>query len=118
MKCMALRLYDPLEMTLPDLGLLTLADAETGEQLQVDTADAGFRSRFESLAGQAEHALREALARAGVDTLEVTTADDLLTTVARYTALRRQRLRARPGIGMPADLAPARPMAAAEGATS
>ncbi|MCK6423358.1 MAG: DUF58 domain-containing protein [Aquabacterium sp.] len=115
---MALRLYDPLEMTLPDLGLLTLADAETGEQLQVDTADPGFRRRFEALAGQTEHALREALARAGVDTLEVTTADDLLTTVLRYAALRRQRLRARPAIGMPADLAPARPTVEADATMS
>ena len=42
----AVRLYDPLEMELPDLGLLTMQDAETGEQLFVDTHDSGFRKRF------------------------------------------------------------------------
>jgi uncharacterized protein (DUF58 family) len=36
----AVRLYDPLEMELPDIGLVTMRDAETGEQLLVDTHDA------------------------------------------------------------------------------
>ena len=38
----AVRLYDPLEMELPDLGLLVMRDAETGEQLFVDTHDRSF----------------------------------------------------------------------------
>jgi hypothetical protein len=38
----AVRLFDPLEMDLPDLGLLTVRDAETGEQLLVDTHDPAF----------------------------------------------------------------------------
>src|SRR6266545_5604518 len=42
----AVRLYDPLETNLPDLGLLVIQDAETGEQLFVDTHDARFRRRF------------------------------------------------------------------------
>jgi Ca-activated chloride channel family protein len=42
----AVRLFDPLEMNLPDLGLILMRDAETGEQLVVDTHDAGFRRRF------------------------------------------------------------------------
>jgi uncharacterized protein (DUF58 family) len=39
----AVRLYDPVEMSLPDLGFLTIQDAETGEQLFVDTGNRGFR---------------------------------------------------------------------------
>jgi hypothetical protein len=42
----AVRLYDPMEMELPDLGMLVVQDAETGEQLFVDTHDRGFRKRF------------------------------------------------------------------------
>ena len=41
---LAVRLFDPLEMELPDLGLVTLEDAETGEQLFVDTHDPAFAS--------------------------------------------------------------------------
>ena len=42
----AVRLFDPLEMDLPDLGFVLMRDAETGEQLFVDTHDRSFRRRF------------------------------------------------------------------------
>ncbi len=42
----AVRLVDPREVELPDVGPLILEDAETGEQLYVDTRDRGFRDRF------------------------------------------------------------------------
>ena len=50
----AVRVLDPLELQLPDLGLLTLRDAETGEQVLVDTHDAAFRKRFARIAAQRE----------------------------------------------------------------
>lgn len=87
----AVRLLDPLERELPDLGLLTLRDAETGEQLLVDTHDSGFRQRFARVAAQREAQLRESLARAGVDALELATDDDLFEAVRRFVQLRRQR---------------------------
>ncbi|MGH8830893.1 MAG: DUF58 domain-containing protein, partial [Polaromonas sp.] len=61
----AVRLLDPLELELPDLGLIPIRDVETGEQLLVDTHDAGFRKRFARIAAQREAELRQALARAG-----------------------------------------------------
>lgn len=90
---LALRLYDPLEMALPDAGLMTVQDAETGEQLFVDTSDPALRARYEAIAEAAETALRAALGGAGVDTLELATDDDLMTTLLRFVALRRQRLK-------------------------
>ncbi|MCR5883185.1 DUF58 domain-containing protein [Rhizobacter sp. J219] len=101
---LAVRLYDPLEMALPDLGMVTLQDAETGEQFMVDTNDPGFRSRYEKGAEQQEDALRESLARAGVDTLELSTDEDLLATLLRFVDLRKQRMRLNSGAGMPAHL--------------
>lgn len=91
----AVRLYDPLEQELPDLGILPMQDAETGELLMVDTHDTGFRARFAQLARQREEALRRGLARAGVDTLELATDDDLVDVLLRFTDMRRQRGRAR-----------------------
>jgi uncharacterized protein (DUF58 family) len=87
----AVRLSDPLESDLPDLGLVTMRDAETGEQIVVDTHDARFRARFAQAARRRETALLEALARAGVDTLELSTGDDLLDAVLRFSELRKQR---------------------------
>ena len=90
----AVRLLDPLELELPDLGLITMRDAETGEQLLVDTHDPGFRRRFARIAAQRESDLRQALVRAGVDTLELSTDDNLVDAILRFTDLRKRRSRA------------------------
>ncbi len=92
----AVRLFDPLELELPDLGLVPLTDAETGEQLWVDTHDPGFRRRFARIAAERETQLREALARAGVDAVELSTEDDLVEAVVRFADMRRRRVRALP----------------------
>ncbi|MFN3496409.1 MAG: DUF58 domain-containing protein, partial [Hydrogenophaga sp.] len=86
----------------PDLGLLTMRDAETGEQLLVDTHDKRFRERFARIAAEREETLRTSLARAGVDTLELATDDDLADAILRFVDLRKRRsgLRA----GLPAHL--------------
>ncbi|MDZ4281101.1 MAG: DUF58 domain-containing protein [Hydrogenophaga sp.] len=93
----AVRLLDPLELELPDLGLIPIRDAETGEQLLVDTHDAGFRKRFARIAAQREAELRQTLARAGVDTLELSTDDDLVNAIMRFADLRKQRSRSSSG---------------------
>ena len=90
----AVRLLDPLELELPDLGLIPIRDVETGEQLLVDTHDAGFRKRFARIAAQREAELRQALARAGVDALELSTDDNLVDAILRFTDLRKRRSRA------------------------
>ena len=90
----AVRLLDPLELELPDLGLIPILDVETGEQLMVDTHDKGFRLRFARMAAQREGELRQALARAGVDTLELSTDDMLADAILRFTDLRKSRSRA------------------------
>ncbi|MDG5976348.1 hypothetical protein H010_13871 [Hydrogenophaga taeniospiralis CCUG 15921] len=95
----AVRLLDPLELELPDLGLIPVRDAETGQQLLVDTHDRGFRQRFARIAAQREAQLRESLARAGVDTLELATDDDLADAVLRFVELRRRRSNLRAGLG-------------------
>src|SRR6202007_2113028 len=80
----AVRLSDPLEMRLPDLGLLTFQDSESGEQVFVDTHDCGFRNRFAAAADAREEALRAAFQSAGVDTLELSTEDDVADAVLRF----------------------------------
>ena len=101
----AVRLTDPLERALPDLGLLVMQDAETGEQLFVDTHDRAFRRRFEQVARRRESALREAFAEAGVDVLELSTDDDLVDAILRFADLRKRRSRLAAAGGLPAHLA-------------
>ena len=115
----AVRLFDPLEMELPDIGLVTMRDAESGEQLVVDTHDRGFRERFAQAAQRRETALLGGLTRAGVDTLELATDAALTDAILRFADLRKQRSRlanwsGRPGrANMGAHLSPARPGVAA-----
>jgi uncharacterized protein (DUF58 family) len=100
----AVRVLDPLELDLPDLGLLTIRDSETGEQLLVDTHDAGFRKRFARVAAQREAELREAFVRAGVDALELSTDGDLVDAVVRFADMRKRRTRMAAGGGLPQHL--------------
>ncbi len=87
------RLWDPREVVLPDIGPIIMEDAETGEQLYVDTHDRRFRQRFEQAAHQRETALAQAFKHAGVDCLSLSTEEDLVSAIVRYATLRKQRRR-------------------------
>jgi len=100
----AVRLYDPLEMELPDMGMLVVQDAETGEQLFVDTHDRGFRKRFEAAAKEREKELRTGFANAGVDALELATNDNLVDAILRFADLRKRRSQLATGGGLPHHL--------------
>jgi len=100
----AVRLYDPMEMELPDLGLLVIQDAETGEQLFVDTHDLGFRRRFAAAAQKRETELRAAFRAAGVDALELATDDKLVDAILRFADLRKRRSQLATGGGLPQHL--------------
>src|SRR5882724_7273755 len=100
----AVRLYDPLEMDLPDLGLIMMRDAETGEQLFVDTHDRAFRKRFAVVAERREKELRSALRQAGVDALELSTSDDLVDALLRFADLRKRRSQLAAGGSLPQHL--------------
>ncbi len=100
----AVRLHDPLEASLPDLGMLVVQDAETGEQVFVDTHDRGFRKRFTAAAERRERALRAAFRDSGVDALELSTDDDLIDAIRRFADLRKRRSRLAAGGSMPKHL--------------
>jgi uncharacterized protein (DUF58 family) len=87
----AVRLEDPRERELPDIGLVAMNDAETGESVYVDTHDARFRKRFEAVVAKREAELTGAFRRAGVDVLSLSTEEDLVGAILRFAALRKQR---------------------------
>jgi uncharacterized protein (DUF58 family) len=87
----AIRLFDPREIELPDIGPVYMEDAETGEQIYLDTHDRGFRKRFVEAARRREWELRSAFSRAGVDALSLSTEGDLVKEIVRFATLRKQR---------------------------
>jgi hypothetical protein len=91
-------------MQLPDLGLMVIEDAETGEQLFVDTHDRALRRRFEQQAERREQELRTAFGNAGVDAIELSTDDTLVDAIMRFAELRKLRMQRRAGATMPVHL--------------
>jgi uncharacterized protein (DUF58 family) len=89
----AIRLLDPREYELPDSGVIVVEDAETGEQLEVDSSDADFRRRLREAGELREEELRALTRRAGVDICEVSTADELVRALVRIVESRNWRAR-------------------------
>jgi uncharacterized protein (DUF58 family) len=90
---LTIRLWDPREVELPDIGPIIMEDTETGEQIYVDTHDRKFRRRFQEVVRQREAVLNETFKRAGVDALSLSTEEDLVRAIVRFATLRRQRRR-------------------------
>lgn len=88
---LAVRLWDRREIELPDVGPILMEDAETGEQMYVDTHDKRFRQRFAEAARQREAELERIFKRAGVGVLSLATDDDLVRAIVRFAASRQPR---------------------------
>ena len=88
---LAVRVWDPREVDLPDVGPVILEDAETGEQVYVDTHDRKFRQKFKAEALRRETDLNRTFQRAGVEALALSTEEDLVRALVRFVALRKQR---------------------------
>jgi uncharacterized protein (DUF58 family) len=79
----AVRLVDPREYELPDAGWMFVQDAETGEQLLVDTSNSEFRDRLRAAAMEQEEAIRRQAAKARAQLHLVSTEDDLVNAFLR-----------------------------------
>jgi uncharacterized protein (DUF58 family) len=90
---LAVRLFDRREVDLPDLGPLIVEDAETGEQLYIDTHDKGFRRRFREASERREATLVDTFKRSGVDTVSLSTDEDLVQAIIRMAQRRQKRRR-------------------------
>jgi uncharacterized protein (DUF58 family) len=88
---LAIRLWDRREVELPDIGPVVMEDAETGEQLYIDTRDRKFRQRFEEAARRREAQLSGAFKHAGVDALSLSTDEDLVRAIIGFVMQRQQR---------------------------
>jgi uncharacterized protein (DUF58 family) len=90
--CVAVTLQDPRESTLPDVGFLTLRDAETDELLELDTRHPQVRALFARAAADREKTLTSWLRRANVDRLEIRTDQPYAQSLQKFFRMReRQR---------------------------
>ena len=87
----AVRVSDPAERTLPNVGDLRLRDPETGHELWLDTSDPKVRAAHAQLWAKQEAKVQRTLRAARVDTLELSTDQDLIGPVLNFVLRRRGR---------------------------
>jgi uncharacterized protein (DUF58 family) len=91
----AVHVQDEREKSLPNIGIITLEDAETGEQIEINTADKATRTHFAELAeAQAAH-LKRTLNRKNIDTISLQTGRDYLPGLRSFFKARERRMAVR-----------------------
>jgi uncharacterized protein (DUF58 family) len=86
-----IRVVDPMELDLPDLGLVLVEDAETGEQLLADTGDPLFRQRLRAEVDARESAVASGMRQAGVVPHRVGTDEDLVQALVEMVRRSKRR---------------------------
>jgi uncharacterized protein (DUF58 family) len=87
----AVRVQDERETVLPNVGMITLEDAETGEQIEINTADRHTRAQFTDLAEENARELTRTLRRNNIDTITLRTSEDYLPALRSFFKLRERR---------------------------
>ena len=87
----AISLVDPLDLALPDAGMIEVEDAESGERVLVDSSSAGVRRRFRQHALERADQRRNTLAAAGVEEIELRLDEDYVAPLLRYFRRRAAR---------------------------
>lgn len=87
----AIHILDPREVDLPDVGLVHLEDAETGETVWVDTSDAAFRERYAKEKNKELHELKARLRSAGVDMIRIHTDRSPVNPIIQYFKMREKK---------------------------
>ncbi len=88
----AFDMSDPLESEMPDVGIISIEDAESGNQCWIDTGDKQWRQEFSARVAKLDTAKNQVFSAAGVDSVNVTTEDDYVAEVAAFFKNRLRRL--------------------------
>ena len=89
----AVTLYDPRELEMPDVGMIELEDEETGEQVLVDTSDPSFRENYVKIVNKNLSAIRRNFSKLKVDCVDIRTDTNFESPLRKFFKLRQRRLR-------------------------
>jgi len=89
--CIAVTLEDPREREMPNVGFLTLRDAETNELIELDTRHPRVRAMFAKAAFERQSRIQELLRKANVDRLEIRTDQSYATSLQRFFRMRERK---------------------------
>lgn len=88
----AVSVTDPREVMMPNVGLIQLEDAETGELVLIDTGSAAFRKQYEGLGSERQDRMRKSFRSMDVDHIEIYTGKDYVVDLVRFFRSRERRL--------------------------
>jgi uncharacterized protein (DUF58 family) len=88
----AIPIVDPHELELPDVGVVTLEDSETGEQICINTSSASTRDAYAHLADKRRAEMEKTLRRHGIDSIELQTDSDYIPALRGFFRTRERRL--------------------------
>jgi len=88
----AISIVDPVELKMPNVGLVELEDAETGELIQIDTSSAAFRKRYEGLGADRSGKLRDLFRSMDVDQIEILTGRDYVRDLVKFFRTREKKM--------------------------
>lgn len=89
----ALPIVDPVEEALPDIGVVTLEDPETGEQIEINTSSTSLREKYKQASCRRETDLKRLLAARHIDTVALRTEEDYLPMLRSFFARRAKHFR-------------------------
>jgi uncharacterized protein (DUF58 family) len=84
----ALQVYDIRETKLPDVGLIKIKDAETGQRIWIDTSNKSLRTSYKHAWGERQLSLQKTFTRSGVDSVSMSTSDDYVKALIRLFKMR------------------------------
>ncbi|MBN1786906.1 MAG: DUF58 domain-containing protein [Sedimentisphaerales bacterium] len=87
----AVSVRDLAEITLPNIGLIEFADAETGETILVDTSSRQFRNKYSGTAAKRFGDLKNMLRAINVDCISISTDKPYIQDLVRFFHMRHRR---------------------------
>jgi len=89
----AVRVQDPRERELPPAGLVAFQDSETGDQVLVDTSDAGVRADYARIMAARDYELGQSFGKLGIGQFAIGTEGSVVQPLVRYLRERERRRR-------------------------
>ncbi|HHE40781.1 MAG TPA: VWA domain-containing protein, partial [Candidatus Cloacimonetes bacterium] len=89
----AIRILDPKEYILPEVGFITFQDAETGKEIIINANDAQLRKKYEEYITETIHSFPQLLKKLKIDLIDIRTHTDYIEDIVKFFKQRAKRYR-------------------------
>ena len=89
----AIKIQDPKESELPDVGFVEIEDSETFERIIINTSDSAFRQKYKQMLEDREENLKNMFGKSGVDYVNLSTAESYIKPLYTFFKVREKRIR-------------------------